>query len=85
MGNWTVAETVGAGVVFASVMAVVMLIATGPDAGGVESGPNNPHLVCNPVLQPFAVTAWVISFAFTALWLLTHCESGLRWSRCSPG
>lgn len=71
--KWTASEVVGAGVVCAAVAAVVVLIAAGPAES--DSGPNSPDLVCDPLLQPFAVTAWVVSFAFTALWLLTHCES----------
>jgi multisubunit Na+/H+ antiporter MnhC subunit len=71
--KWTASECVGAGVVFAAVAAVAVLIAAGPEES--SSGPNSPDLLCAPLLQPFAVTAWVISFAFTALWLLTHCES----------
>lgn len=31
-------------------------------------------VICDPLLQTFGLVAWVISFAFSALWLLTHCK-----------
>lgn len=52
-------------------VAVAIFVAT-RDHG--DLGKNSPDLVCNPLLQLFGIMAWVISFAFSALWLMTHCE-----------
>jgi len=30
--------------------------------------------VCDSMLQAVGVITWVISFAYSTLWLLTHCE-----------
>jgi multisubunit Na+/H+ antiporter MnhC subunit len=52
-------------------VAVAIFVAT-RDHG--DLGKNSPDLVCDPLLQLFGIVAWVISFAFSALWLMTHCE-----------
>jgi len=66
----TVAFSVACGAAAASI-AVCLMLAT-RETG--EGSTNGTELVCDPLLQPFGVVAWVISFAFSALWLLTHCK-----------
>jgi hypothetical protein len=67
----TAAAAVSAGA--ASAAAAAAIIVATRDNGDV--GDNRSELVCERVLQLFGVMAWVISFAFSALWLQTHCEN----------
>jgi cellulose synthase/poly-beta-1,6-N-acetylglucosamine synthase-like glycosyltransferase len=63
----TAAAAVAAGAVSAAAAAVILLATQDVDIGN-----NSSEMICERNLQLLWVMGWVISFAMSALWLLTH-------------